>query len=117
MKKNLKEALSIDKEAFGVSALFISVTERAKKDLLNSLILALIVQLIVLSITFRSPLLVGLAMSPVITATLFTASFCPMIGIKAHYINVGAFAIIVGLSEDYGINMVYRLKEVESYGI
>jgi predicted RND superfamily exporter protein len=109
MKENLKEALSIDKEAFGVSALFISVTERAKKDLLNSLILALIVQLIVLSIAFRRPLLVGLAMSPVITATLFTASFCPMIGIKAHYINVAAFAIIVGLSEDYGVNMIYRL--------
>lgn len=109
MKKNLEEAQKIDKDSFGVSALFISVTDRAKKDMGRALILAFILTTIIVYIGFRKPILVIFVLTPVITAVLFAASFSSLLGIKLHYINMGTFAIIVGVSIDYGIHITHRL--------
>jgi len=109
MRKNLSEALSVDPSAFGVSALFLSVTERAKRDLLLSLSLAFSLTFIFLFLAFRRILPTILAMIPVTIGLIFAASFSALIGIKAHYINIGAFAIIAGTAEDYGVQIIYRL--------
>ncbi len=109
MKKNLKEAQNIDKDSFGVSALFISVTDRAKKDMLRALILALALVTIIVYTGFRNPILVIFVLTPVITAVLFAASFSSLLGVKLHYINMGTFAIIVGTAVDYGIHITHRL--------
>jgi len=109
MKKNLKEAQEIDEDSFGISALFISVTDRAKKDMAKALILAFILVTIIVYMGFRKPLLVIFVLTPVITAVLFAASFSSLLGIKLHYINMGTFAIIVGIAVDYGIHITHRL--------
>lgn len=115
MRKNVMEALEISRSAFGIATLFLHIADRVKRDFAISLALAYMICLIFAYITFRNVKLALIAMLPVTISEIVTASICSLLGLKIHYINMGAYAIIVGSGIDYGLHMVHRLTEEKSF--
>jgi len=81
------------------------------KSLLNSFLLSMLVNFLVLILLWRSLRLAVLAMLPLIIAVVLTLGWMWVTGVKLNIFNLSISMIIVGLGIDYPIHLIERYGE------
>ncbi len=69
---------------------------------------ALAVIVLLLLADFRRPLLVGIAVLPLLSGLAFTLGLMWLLGEKLHYVNVIALPVIIGIGVDDGVHFLHR---------
>ncbi|MCS7214377.1 MAG: MMPL family transporter [Candidatus Calescibacterium sp.] len=106
-----KEMEDVDPKSFSIVSVFLNVTDRVKKDFVISLSLAFVLVFALVFAGFRNLGNAILAIIPVLSSLIITSGIASLLGIKIHYINMGAYALLLGVGVDYGVHIVHRLIE------
>jgi len=95
------------------------VTQRTLDELqisaLTSMVSALLVAFIVLSLIFRSPTLGLVCVLPCFIAAIWTTGAMYLLGISFNVMTVMVMALSIGLGVDYAIHLVKRFYEERSH--
>ncbi len=91
---------------------FLALTGR---DGRNGLILAFVIIILLLLVTFRGP--VGLiAIIPLVGGTLMMLGVMALLGMKYNFMNFMALPVILGIGIDDGVHAIHRFREVDRHG-
>lgn len=111
MRKIKNEMEQIDPKSFSIISIFLNVTDRVKKDFARSLSLSFFIVFLLTYLGFRNIRQAVLSIIPVTSSLLITSGIASLLGLKIHYINMGAYALLLGVGVDYGVHIVHRLIE------
>ncbi len=106
----------VDPAISGNATMVIDFLAWTARDGRNGLILAFIVILVLLLITFRGPLGL-LALLPLIGGSLMMLGVMHLIGMKYNFMNFMAIPVILGIGIDDGVHALHRFQEQRGEGI
>jgi len=104
----LKDVKSVMPRATGTPVLMKVLVDTGKRDGGKATLLALAGIVCLLFLDFRSPVRVGLAMMPLLAATVWTLGMMNLLGWEFNFINVMATPLILGIGIDDGVHIVHR---------
>ncbi|MCZ6688233.1 MAG: MMPL family transporter [Planctomycetota bacterium] len=108
----VQEVLPSDRAKLtGIVLLSQELAALVQEDFYRAAGLALVAILIISAIHFRDPLLVGLALLPVLLGAIWMVAGMILGGIDLNYMNIIIFPMILGLGVDDGIHLVHRFRE------
>ncbi len=106
---------AVDPAISGNATMIIDFLALTARDGLNGLILAFIVIVVLLLITFRGP--VGLlALFPLIGGSLMMLGIMFLAGMKYNFMNFMAIPVILGIGIDDGVHALHRFQEQHGEG-
>ncbi len=105
----------VDPGISGTAQLTLDFLKESGRDGKNGMIVAAIIILILLLITFRGPMGL-LAMLPLIGGSLMMLGVMYIFGMKYNYMNFMAIPVILGIGIDDGVHALHRFQEDTSEG-
>ncbi len=115
VKENMGNSLdlSIDGEpAVGGEPVIISdIVGGISSNMIRTTILAFLLCLIVLIVVFRSPILGGIALLPMLLTVGWEFGTLRALGWSLDVLTMGISALIIGIGIDYAIHVIHRFRE------
>gem|GEM_PF-117357 len=105
--EQLEEA---DPAISGTSKMILDFLDLVAKDGRNGMIVAFVIILVLLLITFRGPLGL-LAMVPLVAGSLMMLGMMALLGMKYNFMNFMAIPVILGIGIDDGVHALHRFQE------
>jgi len=115
VKENMGNSLdlSIDGEpAVGGEPVIISdIVGGISSNMIRTTMLAFLLCLIVLVVVFRSPILGGIALLPMLLTVGWEFGTLRLLGWSLDVLTMGISALIIGIGIDYAIHVIHRFRE------
>ena len=115
VKENMRNSLdlSIDGEpAVGGEPVIISdIVGGISSNMIRTTVIAFLLCLIVLVVVFRSPILGGIALLPMLLTVGWEFGTLRVLGWSLDVLTMGISALIIGIGIDYAIHVIHRFRE------
>jgi len=110
LKRFAEQMEEADPAISGTSRMMLDFLDLIAKDGRNGMIVAFVIILMLLLITFRGPLGL-LAMIPLIVGGLLMLGMMALLGMKYNFMNFMAIPVILGIGIDDGVHALHRFQE------
>ncbi len=110
MRRFAAQMEEADPAISGTSRMMLDFLDLIAKDGRNGMIVAFVIILVLLLITFRGPLGL-LAMIPLAGGSLMMLGLMALLGMKYNFMNFMAIPVILGIGIDDGVHALHRFQE------
>lgn len=115
LKRFSEQMQDVDPRISGTAQLTLDYLTESGRDGRNGMIVAFVVIVILLLITFRGP--VGLlSLLPLLGGSIMMLGIMYLIGMKYNFMNFMAIPVILGIGIDDGVHAIHRFQEDISEG-
>ncbi|MEM2878922.1 MAG: MMPL family transporter, partial [Candidatus Hadarchaeales archaeon] len=100
----------------GIPVIIGDISESISGGMMRTTILAMLLCLIVVAVAFRSIVLGGITLIPLLLTTVWEFGAIKSMGWAMDILTMGISSLVIGVGIDYGIHMVHRFLEERRKG-